>query len=104
MATVISGGGQIEIKNISISATLRAISFDHAVNYFRLKARAGTAFRIYAINDDGDNVEYYSVPAPVDTSPNGEFEAWVHGQEKQTTVCWVRTEAGTDTLEAFGIF
>lgn len=104
MATVTTSGSQIEVKNIAVSTALRAISFDHAVNHFRLRTRAGTAFRIYTVNDDGDNVEYYGVPAPAATATNAEFQANVTGQEKETTVCWVRTESGTDTLECFGIF
>jgi hypothetical protein len=104
MTTVTTRGSQIEVKNIAISAALKAISFDHAVNHYRFRTRNGTAFRIYTINDDGDNVEYYGVPAPAATATPAEFRADVTGQEKETTVCWVRTESGTDTLECFGIF
>lgn len=98
MATISTGGAQLEVKNLNISTALSAVSFDHAVNSFILKTRSAGEFRVYTIHDDGDNVEYWTVRS------GGSISIDCTGQEKQTTVCWVRTTSGTDILEALGVF
>lgn len=104
MATITVKGTQIEVKNINISTELAAISFDHAVSRCRFRTRNGTAFRVYTINDDADNVEYYGVPAPAAATPGNEITINIQKGEKDRTVCWIRTEAGTDVLECLGEF
>lgn len=98
MATIISSGRQVLVKNISgVSTTPVRITVDEAVNSVIIKARTTTTvLRFYALDEQS---EYFTVPANQSLTINvtGMNQA---GRE----IGWVRTESGTDVVEILGVY
>lgn len=96
MATIVSSGSQIIVKNISgVSTTPVAISLDRAVNSFIIKARTTTIILKFFANDE--QAEFFTIPANQTLTLN------VTGKEPATQLGWVSTTTGTDVVEIIGV-
>lgn len=98
MATIISSGQQVLIKNIpGVSTTPVRITVDEAVNSAIIKARTSTTeLRFYALDEQ---TEYFTIPANQSLTINVSAKD-PSGKE----IGWVRTETGTDVVEILGVY
>lgn len=97
MATIVTGGSELIVKNISgVSTTPVAVSLDGACNSVVIKARTDSIILKFFANDEQS--EYFTIPAGQSLTLN------VTGKSNKNQIGWVATTTGTDVVEIIGIY
>ena len=97
MATIITSGSEILVKNVaSVSTTPIRMTLDHPVNSFTIRARTGSIILKYFAPDE--QTEYITIPA------GGSLTLNVTGREPNQDIGWIATTTGTDVVEIVGVY
>lgn len=97
MATIVTGGSEIIVKNLAnVSTTPVAVSLDSACNSVVIKARTSTTVLKYFANDEQS--EFFTIPAGQSLTIN------VTAKADNKQIGWIATTTGTDVVEILGVF